>query len=174
MAVTSTTLALIAAGVGTATAAYGSVEQRRAGDKARRAGRAREALARKRESLELARQRRQQIREARVATAQIEAGAAATGTARTSSAAQGAGSIRTRAASNISFLNQTEGISQAQSIFSVDIGRATGKANQAAAISQLGGQLFSAGVSAGGLDIFAKSSTPKPGLSPNRPDPTIR
>lgn len=164
------TLALIGAGIGGAGAVYGSVEQRRATDDARREQRKVTALEMKRKSLEQAKQRRAQIREAQVQSAQIEASAAGTGTARTSGVAQGTGSLRSRAAANISFLNQNESITEAQNIFSVNAGRFASDANRAASVSQAGQSLFSLSLPfTGGTG----GGTPR-GIEPNRPDSTFR
>lgn len=74
-------------------------------------------LEEKRRAISAARERRQLVREARVARADITATAGATGTGMTSGAISGAANVTAQAAQGQSFLNINESISQSQGMF---------------------------------------------------------
>lgn len=78
--------------------------------------RAREA-ERRMQAIKMQRERRRQVREAQRIQAQTEAAAVATGTSKTSAVAQAQGSIQSQLASNLSFLDQMEQLTNKQSIF---------------------------------------------------------
>lgn len=108
-----------------------------------------------------ARQRRQQIREAQQARSEALAQAVATGmvsgTGKTSAASHATGAIQSQLASNLSFLDQTQGLMQQQSIFQQRAADHAGRAETFSALSGLAMQ-------AAGSGLFDKKTpeTPEP------------
>lgn len=139
------TAALIVAGVATASSID---QQKRAARASKRAQRAQQVQA----DLQTARERRNQIRQARIQRAQLEAQALAQGTTGASSVVGAAGSVQSQLGSNIGFLNQQQQLSQFASA-----------QNQRAAAAQTRASIFSSVASlattAGTSGVFKQSPT---------------
>jgi hypothetical protein len=138
--ITSTALAVVAGG--------SVIEQREQTRAARRdANRARDA-ERRLQNVKASRERRKAVRAARMQRAQIESGAVASGTSNTSGFAGGAGGVQTQLASNLSFLNKSQELTNEQSIFKQRAANHEGRAKDMADLRNLafqGASLFSPG-----------------------------
>ena len=80
------------------------------------------------QNIRAARERRQAVRQARIARAQIQSQAVAGGVQGSSSAAGGAAGVTQQLASNLSFLGQTQALTNKQSIFQQQAADFAGKA----------------------------------------------
>lgn len=137
----------IIAGIGLGLTAVGTVNQMQAQRKATSA-------QKKMRNLETARQRREQIRQARIARANIASGAVASGTERTSGAISGMGQIGTQLGSNLSFMDSVG----AQANIAGD---AMSSANMWGGVANIGSSIFSnAGTLADLLPSGSTSRTP--------------
>lgn len=115
------------------------------GKKAQAASEKAQAIDTKRQNFQMAREKRKQIRQARAAQAQIQATSFAQGTAATSKTAAISGNIASERAQNLSFLDTSQGFTQA-------IGRQNiiaSRARNAQATTQALGKLAVAGIGAG-------------------------
>lgn len=97
----------------------GAVSAREASQENRKAQR----IAQRRADLATARQRRQQIREARIARAQVEAQGAGRGIQGSSGIVGAGASVQSQLASNLSFLDQTQELSGQISDANIRAGR---------------------------------------------------
>jgi hypothetical protein len=143
-------------------------------DQSRKSAKAQEKsqkIQQKQQAMQTARERRKQYRAARQAQAELAATAFAQGTSATSRTASIGGSIQQEAATNVGFLNQSEGFTSAtgqQNIKSVQASNRAGTYGALAGLAMQGAQsgLFDGGAStpgAGGV------KDPKTGaiMSPN-------
>jgi len=140
-------VALVAAVVGAAGSAKQAKETRGAARDQKKAEQTKQRIR----DLQTARERRAQIAEARKARANVVVGAERAGTTGTSSFATGTGSISSKAGSNISFLDNVQGLSQQASIFNISAADKRGSAAKAGAISGVASSLFK---QAGGFDTL--------------------
>ena len=129
--------------------AAGSVAKQREETRAARrdANRARDA-ERRLQNVKASRERRKAVRAARIQRAQIESGAVASGTSNTSGFAGGAGGVQTQLASNLSFLNTAQQLTNEQSIFKQRAANHEGRAQDMSDLRGLmmqGASLFSPG-----------------------------
>jgi hypothetical protein len=92
--------------------------------------------------LQAARERRTQVRQARAQRAEMVAGSGAGGTLQSSSSITGAGSVGSQLGSNLSFLDQTQGLAQQASIFNIQAASAGSRVASGQALQSLGGSLF--------------------------------
>lgn len=123
-------------------------ESRKARKEAQKEQNKARAAERRLQNIRAARERRQAARQARMARAQIESGAVASGTTGTSSFAGGVGGVQTQLASNVSFLNQAQQLTNQQSIFEQKAANKLGKAQDLEGLRDLairGGSLFAGG-----------------------------
>lgn len=144
MGVVGAVLSVVGAGIGL----FGQMSQASA---QRDASRAQARLA----SLKAARERTQQIREARIKRAQVEQTAANAGAAASSGAISGAQTIESAAASNIAYINQEEGFQQAFDHFRRRELNAEGIAQLGSSVMGIGSTIFNNKDEIG--DIFGKS-----------------
>lgn len=93
----------VVAGIGAAASVAGTISQIKAQKSQRKAARAQARIA----ELQRSRERRDTIRRARIARAQIESQVGSAGLLASSTAIGGTGSIQSQLASNLSFLDQT-------------------------------------------------------------------
>lgn len=138
------TIAVATAAVGTAASVHQSAQARSEQRKAAR-------VERRIQDVKAARERRRAIREARIARADVEAGAQATGAGTSSGAITGSGTIGTQLASNLSFLDQASELQTQSSIFRQKAANFSGRAQDFGAVSNIAlttGSLF--GRSGGG------------------------
>ena len=119
----------------------------------------------RRQDYTTARERRKQIRAARVAQAQVQSQAQAMGTATTSRTAGISGGIQSELGSNLSFLDTQQGFVSAIGQQSMAAGRASQRAGMIGAV----GNLASSGImAADGAGLFDKEQKPAVGsMSPN-------
>ena len=102
------------------------------------------------QDIKSAKERRKQVRAAQAAQAEIAAGGVASGTTKTSGTKQGAGSVQSQLASNLSFLDQVESLNKESSIFSQKAAGHQTRAGTAQAVS---------GLALTGASLFAPTST---------------
>ena len=145
---------VVIAAVGAAFAAKGAIDQKKAAEEAASAREESEKRQQRIRDLQTARERRKQVAQARIQRAQILAGAGAAGTTETSSFVGGTGSISSKAAGNIGFINQTQALSQQASLFNQQAADAQGREAQAQALGGVGKTLFSTGIDLGAGDSF--------------------
>lgn len=113
MGLEAATIAYIAAGTAATATGYSAYQQHEAASDQKRA----RAAERRIQAIKMQRERRRQVQEAQKIQAQTEATAVATGTKSTSAVAQAQGSVQSQLASNLSFLDQMEQLTEKQSIF---------------------------------------------------------
>ncbi len=123
----------------------------------------------KRQDYTTARERRKQIRAARVAQAQVQAQSQAMGTATTSRTAGVSGGIQSELGANLSFLDTQQGFVNAIGQQNIAAGRASQRAGMIGAV----GQLASSGImAADGAGLFDKpAAAPKPAVGSMSPNP---
>jgi hypothetical protein len=127
-------------------------------DQSRKASKAQEKsqkIQQKQQAMQTARERRKQYRAARQAQAELAATAFAQGTSATSRTASIGGSIQQEAATNVGFLNQSEGFTSAigqQNIKSVQASNRAGTYSALAGLAMQGAQsgLFDGGATGAG------------------------
>jgi hypothetical protein len=109
-------------------------------DQSRKASKAQEKsqkIQQKQQAMQTARERRKQYRAARQAQAELAATAFAQGTSATSRTASIGGSIQQEAATNVGFLNQSEGFTSAIGQQNIKAAQATSKAGTYGALAGL-------------------------------------
>jgi hypothetical protein len=147
----------VVAVVGLVVGAVSAEKSRKATSKARKAQERAQKAQSNRADLENARSRRQQIVQARRQRAAAVAQGENQGISGGSQVAGVAGSVQSQAASNVSFLNQLQGIDQNRFNNLADANKALG---QAATFQSIGGLGFKAAGSAGQIgDLFGSSNS---------------
>lgn len=141
-------LTAIIAGAGLATAAVGTAGSLKQGRRAASAQREASAMQQKQADLQNARQKRDAIREARLAYGRTTNAAANQGVSGSSGSQGGLSSIASQVGDNISFLDQYGFFSDQASRALGRANQATSRANTAGAIGSLGFQVAS---NAGGI-----------------------
>ena len=141
---------VIASVLGTAA----SVQQ---GRKASKAQEKSQKIQQKQQAMQTARERRKQYRAARQAQAELAATSFAQGTSATSRTASIGGNIQQEAATNVGFLNQSEGFTSAIGQQNIKSAQATSRANTYGAIAGLGFQAAEFGMKAEGTGLFDKT-----------------
>lgn len=133
------TIAIAGFALGTA----GAVEQRNQVANQRKEMNRANAAQLKQQQIQAQRERRAQVRQARIARANVVARSTAQGTAGTSALSQSTGSITSRTADNIGFLGERESLAASESIFNRRANEAASRASTAGAVSGLGLNIFS-------------------------------
>lgn len=136
-------LSTVIAGAALATAAVGTAESIKQGRRAASAQREASAMQQKQADLQNARQKRDAIREARLAYGRTTNAAANQGVSGSSGSQGGLSSITSQLGDNISFLDQ-------YGFFSDQASRALGRANQATARANAAGSIANLGFQVAG------------------------
>ena len=129
-------------------------------DQSRKSAKAQEKsqkIQQKQQAMQTARERRKQYRAARQAQAELAATAFAQGTSATSRTASIGGSIQQEAATNVGFLNQSEGFTSAIGQQNIKAAQATSKAGTYSALAGLAMQGAQFGADAKGTGLFDKT-----------------
>jgi hypothetical protein len=153
-------LTTIIAGAALATAAVGTATSIKSGKQAARYQRDASAMQQKQADLQNARNKREAIREARMAYGRAQNSAANQGVSDSSGSQGGLSSIASQAADNVSFLDQYGFFSDQASRSLGRASAAQSRANTGAAIANLGFQV--AGNAVGLANTFAPSPGPAP------------
>jgi len=132
-------LSTIIAGAGLALAAKGTMDANKAASQSAKAQRESAAFQQKQADLQNARQKRDAVREARMAYGTAQNTAANQGVSSSSGSQGGLSSIAAQAADNISFLDQ-------YGFFSDQASKAIGRANQASAAAETSQSLAGLGM----------------------------
>jgi len=123
-----------------ALAAISTVASQRQARKATKAQERAQRIDQKRQDYTTARERRKQIRAARVSQAQVQSQSQAMGTATTSRTAGISGGIQSELGSNLSFLDTQQGFVNAIGQQNIAAGRARQRAGEFAALGDLASQ----------------------------------
>ena len=137
--------------------ALGTVAGGRQTRKSAKAQEKSQKIQQKQQAMQTARERRKQYRAARQAQAELAASSFAQGTAQTSRTASIGGNIQQEAATNVGFLNQSEGFTSATGQQNIKATQATSRANTYGAIAGLGFQAAEFGMKAKGTGLFDKT-----------------
>lgn len=127
--------ALAAVAIGTAVSAYGSIQQ---GNNQKKMARAQQ----QQQQLQVARERTQQVREARIKMAQIQSTAENQGAGSSSGAIGGAESVISQQNTNLTYINNQEALGNKISDAQQGIINAQGVQTVGAGIAKLGGTVF--------------------------------
>lgn len=127
--------ALAAVAIGTAVSAYGAIEQ---GNNQKKMARAQQ----QQQQLQAARERTQQVREARIKMAQIQSTAESQGAGGSSGAIGGAESVVSQANTNLTYINNQEELGNKISDAQQGIINAQGIQAVGSGISKIGGTVF--------------------------------
>ena len=167
MGLSALALGYIAAG----TAAVGTVASVVQGRESAKAQEKSQKIQQKQQAMQTARERRKQYRAAREAQAELRASSFAQGTSATSRTASIGGSIQQEAATNVGFLNQSQGFTGAIGRQNIKSVQASSRASTYSAVAGLAMQGAQSGLFDGGASTPGAGGVkdPKTGaiMSPN-------